>query len=167
MCYSAVLRLNNEMLRESIKAKTLNSESFLQNHLSRTARDLVQLVGEVETRVVFAESCTHGEVSVALGKHPGVSEFFCGSMTTYRDAEKAEWLGISEVGMRLWSSISAPVACQMARNVLCKTPEANHAASITGHLDLTLQWLLTEWFSSAWLGGRLVKSSCTALWRNI
>ncbi len=64
------------MIRNLVKARFLNSESYLENHLSKTARDLVQLVGDVETRVVFAESCTHGEVSVALGRARGVAAFW-------------------------------------------------------------------------------------------
>lgn len=126
--------MSNGMLRELIKARLLNTESYLENHLSKTARDLVQLLEHLKTHVVFAESCTHGEVSVAMGKYPGATEYFCGSMITYRDAEKTEWLGIGKVGIRLWSSVCAPVACQMARNLLSKTPEADYAASVTGHL---------------------------------
>ncbi|MCA8996651.1 MAG: CinA family protein, partial [Planctomycetaceae bacterium] len=86
--------------------------------------------------VVFAESCTAGQVSASLSAIPGISEFLCGSAVTYRNGTKAAWLGISsdllddpEVG-----PVSAIVAEQMCRGALDRTPEADIAVSVTGHL---------------------------------
>lgn len=86
--------------------------------------------------LVLAESCTGGLVSMALTSVPGVSEFFCGSAVTYRNDTKTQWLNVSstdlanpEVG-----PVSRQVAEQMCRGVLRKTPEAELAAAVTGHL---------------------------------
>ena len=101
---------------------------------SGSARRLADLLKAESLRVVLAESCTCGRVAVALGSIPGISDNLCGSAVVYRDQEKTDWLGISDVGIRLWTSACAPVASLMAFNVLKQTPEADYAASITGHL---------------------------------
>ena len=95
---------------------------------------LVSLLRSESVRVVFAESCTAGWAAAALGAVPGISEHFCGSVVAYRDQTKIDLLGVQDVGLKLWTSVSAPIAAQMARNVLLQTTEADFAASITGHL---------------------------------
>ena len=87
-------------------------------------------------RVVFAESCTGGLASSLMSEIPGVSESFCGSAVVYRNATKEAWLGVDgewlsdpEIG-----PVSRQVAEAMAIGVLRSTPEADLAASITGHL---------------------------------
>ncbi len=87
-------------------------------------------------RLVLAESCTGGLVASTLTTIPGISEVFCGSAVTYRNETKAEWLSVSrekldDPGI---GAVSEIVAAQMCTGVLAGTPEADIAASITGHL---------------------------------
>ncbi|TWT56756.1 Nicotinamide-nucleotide amidohydrolase PncC [Thalassoglobus neptunius] len=91
---------------------------------------------KLQTRVVFAESCTSGLIAATLSRYPGVSDVLCGSCVTYRNATKQQWLGVDgnalddpNVG-----PVSQIVSEQMARGVLSRTPEAEIAVSITGHL---------------------------------
>lgn len=87
-------------------------------------------------RVVFAESCTAGLVSAALSRIPGISSWHCGSAVTYRNDTKHQWLGVSEELLYPPGPgpVSEAVARAMALGVLEKTPEAQIAASVTGHL---------------------------------
>jgi nicotinamide-nucleotide amidase len=100
----------------------------------KVAKQLVERLAEHKVRVVFAESCTGGLVSALLAEVPGVSDFLCGSAVTYRGDTKVQWLGVSAEDIEQHTAVSHPVAIQMARGVLEKTPEASLAASITGHL---------------------------------
>ena len=96
-------------------------------------RDSLRVRGD---RLVLAESCTAGLVAAELGKIPGISEFFCGSMVVYRTPTKQAWLGISSDLLENSSigPVSAQVTLALATAILDKTPEATVAAAITGHL---------------------------------
>ncbi len=102
--------------------------------LQNEAQKLAALLDEQRVRVVLAESCTAGLASAALAQVPGISHWHCGSAVTYREETKQAWLDVSSADLARFTAVSEPVAQQMAVGVLAKTPEANFAASITGHL---------------------------------
>jgi len=87
-------------------------------------------------RLVLAESCTGGLISMVLTAIPGISESFCGSAVTYRNETKACWLGVSreQLADPAIGPVSEETADQMCRGVLQQTPEATLAAAVTGHL---------------------------------
>jgi PncC family amidohydrolase len=85
-------------------------------------------------KVVFAESCTGGLVSATLTKIPGISNYHCGGVVVYRNATKSAYLGISEALLEEHGPVSEEVTRELARRVLRKTPEADVAAAVTGHL---------------------------------
>jgi len=96
--------------------------------------ELVSLLREQDIKVVLAESCTAGVAAAALGEVPGISQYFCGSAVAYREQTKEAWLAVAGKDLQQYSAVSEPVAAQMAKGVLAATPEADFAASITGHL---------------------------------
>lgn len=101
--------------------------------LLKEAKSLALELKRLDQRVVFAESCTGGLAAGALASVPGVSKYFCGSFVTYRDDSKIRWLGVSRaVAQR--GAVQPHVAIAMAKGALKKTPEADFAAAITGHL---------------------------------
>ncbi len=85
-------------------------------------------------RLVLAESCTGGLVAASLAALPGVSQWFCGSAVTYREATKQAWLGIAPETIRAETAVSETVTQAMARAALQRTAEADLAAAVTGHL---------------------------------
>ena len=87
--------------------------------------------------LTIEESCTAGDVAATLAALPGSSHLLCGSMVVYRDQSKADWLGVDRNDLSRLGAVSEVVAAQMAESVLRKTPEADLAASITGHLGPT------------------------------
>jgi PncC family amidohydrolase len=95
---------------------------------------LAKLLNEKRVHVVFAESCTAGLVAATLSEAPGISQWHCGSAVTYRETTKTAWLKISPEDISQFNVVSAQIARQMAVGVLHATPEADWAASITGHL---------------------------------
>jgi nicotinamide-nucleotide amidase len=108
----------------------------MQQELEETALRLAEELRARGLRIVFAESCTAGLLSATLSRIPGISEFLCGSAVTYRNGTKSAWLDVSasDLGDPEIGPVSRTVAEQMCRGVLATTPEADVAASITGHL---------------------------------
>ncbi|HEY2413476.1 MAG TPA: CinA family protein [Pirellulaceae bacterium] len=102
--------------------------------VAAVARRVARLLRTREVKVVFAESCTGGLVSGALTAVPGISDFHCGGVVVYRNATKTAYLGIPADVLQKPGPVSAEVAELMAIRILEKTPEADAAISVTGHL---------------------------------
>lgn len=102
--------------------------------ISSAARRVAQLLQASDRKVVFAESCTGGLVSGALTKIAGISSYHCGGLVVYRNETKMAWLDIPAAVLEDPGPVSTAVAELMARGALEKTPEADVAVSVTGHL---------------------------------
>lgn len=98
------------------------------------ALNLATGLREKGLKIVFAESCTAGLVSATLARIPGISAHHCGSAVVYRLETKHRWLGVGNDILKNPGPVSREVAEAMAEGVLKITPEAEIAASITGHL---------------------------------
>ena len=85
-------------------------------------------------RFVLAESCTSGLAAAVLGRKAGISAYFCGSLVTYRNKSKQNWLDVDAGFLQDDGPVSEVVAKAMAAAALTKTEEADVAISITGHL---------------------------------
>lgn len=85
-------------------------------------------------RFVLAESCTSGLAAAVLGRKAGISAYFCGSLVTYRNKSKQNWLDVDPGFLQNDGPVSEVVAKAMAVAALTKTEEADVAISITGHL---------------------------------
>lgn len=105
-----------------------------QRQLDAQARRLVRLLEKRDLQIVFAESCTGGLVSATLTRIPGVSAHHCGSAVVYQVETKQAWLGVPTAMLQTPGPVSRAVAAEMAGRVLQMTPQADVAASITGHL---------------------------------
>ena len=98
------------------------------------ARRVARLLKAKNKKIVFAESCTGGLASGALTRIPGISSYHCGGVVVYRNETKQSYLRIPATVLADPGPVSAIVAELMATSVLRITPEANVAASVTGHL---------------------------------
>lgn len=107
---------------------------------TQQAQDLASQLESLETRtstqarIVFAESCTAGLVAALLGQVPGISRFLCGSMVTYRESTKQQWLSVSRETLDQFTAESLETSKALATRVLERTGEATFSAAITGHL---------------------------------
>jgi nicotinamide mononucleotide (NMN) deamidase PncC len=75
-------------------------------------------------------------VAAELGRIPGISEHFCGSLVVYRNDSKTKWLGIepSLLNDPSLGPVSECVTLELAHSALRRTPEATLAGAVTGHL---------------------------------
>jgi len=102
--------------------------------LTKEAGRAAALLKATNRHVVFAESCTAGLVSSQLASFPGISQFHCGSLVTYRNRSKQDWLFVPAELLDDPGPVSDVVACAMATGALRRTHEADMAISVTGHL---------------------------------
>jgi nicotinamide-nucleotide amidase len=106
----------------------------LERKIGARGERLAKALANANARLVLAESCTAGLIAASLGAVPGISNHLCGSMVTYRDATKQQWLGVAQTVLDEHTAVSAHVARLMATGALVATPEADLAAAVTGHL---------------------------------
>lgn len=99
--------------------------------LAKTIQDCLVKMNE---NVVFAESCTGGEIVSTMTKLPGISKNLCGSFVSYRPRSKEKWLSVDCRVIEKYTTESKEVAKQMAFGALEKTPEASWSLSVVGHL---------------------------------
>jgi PncC family amidohydrolase len=102
--------------------------------IASAARGVAELLEVTGCKIVFAESCTGGLVSGALTAIPGISRFHCGGMVVYRNETKTAYLDVPAALLIDPGPVSAEVTELLARRVLLKTPEADLAVAVTGHL---------------------------------
>ncbi len=100
----------------------------------QTAARLARHLDRNDVHVVLVESCTAGMATALLGGVPGISRFLCGSIVAYQDEFKSTWLGVDPALIALHTSVSAPVTRELAEQALARTPMADLACAITGHL---------------------------------
>ena len=106
----------------------------MEQRLKRSATELAQILASNSAKVIFAESCTAGLVSASLAGVPGISQFLCGSLVTYRESAKMAFLDVDSAALHEHTAVSQMVTEQMAVHGLSKLPEADWAAAVTGHL---------------------------------
>lgn len=123
-------------LQVAVLACRLRSSSLVENDMQPTAGALAvaERLKQLRLRIVFAESCTSGQLAATLGAVEGISDRLCGSAVSYRDSAKIDWLDVSDADISAFTAVSAPVAEEMARGVLQRTAEAHVAVATTGHL---------------------------------
>ncbi len=104
--------------------------------LTDAALEVATLLAERQMKLVLAESCTAGLAAAALGRIPGISNWFCGSAVVYRTETKFAWLGVDprKFDPPEMDGVGPQTSAALAKALLERTPEADVAAAITGHL---------------------------------
>ena len=105
-----------------------------RENLNLLAAETVTHLQRLDEKLVLAESCTGGLIAASMTTVAGVSQFFCGSMVTYRESAKSQWLDVDSSLVSQFSAESAEVTAEMAAKVLAQTKEANISLAVTGHL---------------------------------
>ncbi len=79
----------------------------------------------------LAESCTGGQISVAVTSVSGSSRYFQGAVVCYANQTKHGLLAVSQGVLNKYGAVSKPVAVAMARGAK-KTLATDWAVSVTG-----------------------------------
>jgi nicotinamide mononucleotide (NMN) deamidase PncC len=109
---------------------------MLSEELISAAAEVAELISRLHLKLVLAESCTAGLVAAALGGVPGGSCWLCGSSVVYRTETKIAWLGVDPPHFKKPEpdSVGPQTSDALAKALLRTTPEADVAATISGHL---------------------------------
>jgi PncC family amidohydrolase len=78
-----------------------------------------------------AESCTGGSFSARLTQLPGASQYFLGSIISYSNAMKSQWLGVSETLLKEKGAVSAEVVTEMLKGLLAQTG-SDYGVAVSG-----------------------------------
>lgn len=92
---------------------------------------LVQWLKEKNRKITFAESCTGGLLSAMLTEISGASTIFEGSLVTYSNTMKANWLAVEHETLEHYGAVSEEVVQQMSDGAM-NVSYAHYAIAISG-----------------------------------
>jgi nicotinamide-nucleotide amidase len=99
--------------------------------LSRSVRELAELLLQRGLKVCTAESCTGGLIAKSFTDLPGSSAWFERGFVTYSNPAKMDLLQVREATLRADGAVSLETALQMAAGALANSA-ADLAVSVTG-----------------------------------
>ncbi|WP_024789107.1 MULTISPECIES: CinA family protein [unclassified Lebetimonas] len=82
-------------------------------------------------KITFAESCTGGLIASTLTKISGSSNCFDGSVVTYANRIKHEWLGVEELTLEKYGAVSEQTVKEMLLGAL-EISKADYALAVSG-----------------------------------
>ena len=121
------LELHTEPLESKVKKEILNAVPFtiFGNIFKHIIKNLPP------KKITFAESCTGGLIASTLTKYSGSSDVFDGSVVTYANRIKHEWLGVSQDTLNRYGAVSEQTVKEMLLGAI-EISKANYAIAISG-----------------------------------
>ncbi len=92
---------------------------------------IIETLSSQNKTVTFAESCTGGLLTYMLTKNNGASKILNGSLVTYSNHLKENWLAVSSLALEEWGAVSSEVVKEMSEGAL-GVSEADFAVSVSG-----------------------------------
>jgi len=92
---------------------------------------IIERLSSLGKKISFAESCTGGLLSYYFTKNNGASKILDGSLVTYSNALKENWLAVSHQTLKQNGAVSSEVVDEMSDGVL-NVSNADYAISISG-----------------------------------
>jgi nicotinamide-nucleotide amidase len=92
---------------------------------------IIERLASQNKKISFAESCTGGLLSYYFTKHNGASQILEGSLITYSNALKENWLAVEHDVIEQEGAVSASVVEQMSEGVI-NVSEADYSISVSG-----------------------------------
>ena len=92
---------------------------------------IIEKLSHTNRKITFAESCTGGLLAYLFTKESGASNVFEGSLVTYSNALKSNWLAVDDAILEKYGAVSLEVANEMSEGAL-NVSYANYALAISG-----------------------------------
>lgn len=102
-----------------------------EDDITELARKLGRAAKRRRVEITTAESCTGGGLAAAITRISGSAKWFDRGFVTYANDAKRELLGVSQRTLKEHGAVSEPVAREMARGALDRSP-SDVAVAITG-----------------------------------
>ena len=121
------LEIYTEPLNEKIKKEILNAIPFtvfgdIFEHIIKNLPP---------QKITFAESCTGGLIASNLTKHSGSSNCFDGSVVTYSNEIKHDWLGVENFTLEKYGAVSEQTVKEMLLGAI-EISKADYAIAVSG-----------------------------------
>jgi len=92
---------------------------------------IIEKLSSCGKKLSFAESCTGGLLAYYFTKHNGASKILDGSLVTYSNALKENWLAVDHELLESFGAVSSEVVAEMSEGAL-NVSGADYAISISG-----------------------------------
>jgi len=112
-----------EATKKLLPNKFLASSNIIEYIIERLSRS--------GKKITFAESCTGGLLAYYFTKHNGASKILEGSLVTYSNGLKENWLAVEHQVLEANGAVSAEVVCEMSEGAL-NVSGADYALAISG-----------------------------------
>jgi nicotinamide-nucleotide amidase len=93
--------------------------------------EIIEILKSKKATITFAESCTGGRVASTFTKISGVSEVFNGSVVSYSNDIKKDWLNVKEDTLIKYGAVSSECVGEMLDGAL-NLAKADYAIAISG-----------------------------------
>ncbi len=110
-------------------AKKLLSSKLIT--ASNIVHYIIERLSEKQKKLTFAESCSGGLLSYYFTKNNGASKILEGSLVTYSNSLKENWLAVDHDALEEFGAVSSEVVKQMSEGAL-NVSYADYALSISG-----------------------------------
>lgn len=110
------------------------AKKLLPNKLIASSNVILYIIDRLEKRskkISFAESCTGGLLSYYFTKENGASKILDGSLITYSNALKENWLAVSHEVLKEQGAVSYETVSEMSEGTL-NVSSADYALAISG-----------------------------------
>ncbi len=111
-----------------------SAKTLLNNHVitaSNIAAYLIDTLSSHQKKLTFAESCTGGLLAAFFTKKSGASSVYDGSLVTYSNALKSNWLAVDDSLLEQHGAVSAEVVSEMSEGAL-NVSYADYAIAVSG-----------------------------------
>ena len=111
-----------------------SAKQLLPNKLigaSCIASYIIEKLSLQNKKISFAESCTGGLLTYFFTKNNGSSQILDGSLVTYSNTMKENWLGVNAETLKEFGAVSAEVVIEMSDGVM-NVSNADYTISISG-----------------------------------
>ena len=129
------LRLDIESNKYGAISNFINAaKKLLPKKLIASSNIASYIIDRLEKRgkkISFAESCTGGLLSYYFTKENGASKILDGSLITYSNALKENWLAVSHPVLEYKGAVSAECVMEMSEGVI-NVSSADYALAISG-----------------------------------
>ncbi len=110
-------------------AKNLLPKKLIKK--SNIIEHIIEVLSLKNKKISFAESCTGGLLSYYFTKHNGTSKILDGSLVTYSNELKDNWLGVEHTVLEEYGAVSSEVVAQMSEGIM-NVSNADYTLSISG-----------------------------------
>ena len=101
------------------------------NNTKKNTIAIINTLKKKKQTITFAESCTGGRIATEFTAISGASTVLMGSVVSYANEIKSEWLGVKEQTLIKYGAVSRECVEEMLRGIL-KLAHADHGIAVSG-----------------------------------